>query len=215
MDTGKALQIYDYFIILGYFALVLGIAYYFSKRMKLTKDFFTAGGKISWWLSGISFFMASFSTLAFVMYAELSYQYGIISILIYQLTVPSIIIGALWMARRWKRSRTETPIEFLEKRYSLTIRQALAWTGIPLRIIDDALRIFSTAIFLYAGMKLSILSLPMSICIIGVILILYSFMGGQWGVMVTDFVQFIILLVSVLLLLPLTIHKIGGLGNFI
>lgn len=215
METGKALQVYDYFIILGYFSIVLGTAYYFSRRMKLTKDFFTAGGNIPWWLSGISFFMASFSALAFVMYAELSYQYGIISILIYQLTVPALIIGALWIAKRWKRSRTETPIQFLEKRYNLVVRQALAWTGIPLRIVDNALRIFSTAIFLYAGMKLSILSLPMSIAIIGLIVILYSFMGGQWGVMVTDFVQFIILLISVLLLLPLTILKIGGLDIFI
>lgn len=215
METGKALQVYDYFIILGYFSIVLGTAYYFSRRMKLTKDFFTAGGNIPWWLSGISFFMASFSALAFVMYAELSYQYGIISILIYQLTVPGLIIGALWIAKRWKRSRTETPIQFLEKRYNLLVRQALAWTGIPLRIVDDALKIFSTAIFLYVGMKLSILSLPISIGIIGFIMIFYSFMGGQWGVMVIDFVQFIILLISVILLLPLTIFKIGGINIFI
>ena len=118
METGKALQIYDYIIILGYFSIVIGTAYYFSKRMKITKDFFTAGGNIPWWLSGISFFMASFSALAFVMYAELSYQYGIISILIYQLTVPALIIGALWIAKRWRRSRTETPIQFLERRYN-------------------------------------------------------------------------------------------------
>ncbi len=215
METGKALQVYDYFIILGYFAIVLGTAYYFSKRIKITKDFFTAGGNIPWWLSGISFFMASFSALAFVMYAELSYQYGVISILIYQLTVPALIISAMWIAKRWRRSRTNTPIQFLERRYNLTMRQALAWTGLPLRIVDDALRIFSTAIFLYAGMKLSLLNLPMSIAIIGVVLILYSFMGGQWGVMVTDFVQFIILTVSVLLLLPLTLIQIGGLDVFI
>ena len=214
METGKALQVYDYMIILGYFCIVLGTAYYFSKRIKITKDFFSAGGNIPWWLSGISFFMASFSALAFVMYAELSYQYGIISILIYQLTVPALIISALWVAKRWKRSRTDTPIQFLEKRYSLTIRQALAWTGIPLRIVDNALKIFSTAIFLYAGLKLSLISLPVSIAIIGIISIMYSFMGGQWGVMVIDFIQFIILTIGVLLLFTLTVLKIGDLNLF-
>ncbi|MBN1352127.1 hypothetical protein JXJ21_22200 [candidate division KSB1 bacterium] len=214
MDTATALQSFDYVIIAGYFAIVLGTSYYFSRRMKLTKDFFTAGGNISWWLSGISFFMASFSALTFVMYAELSYKYGIISILLYQVTVPSLIIAGIWFAKKWRRTRILTPVEFLEKRYNLFMRQALAWTGIPLRIVDDALKIFSTAIFLYAGMKLSIINLPVAIGIIGLITILYSFMGGQWGVIIIDFVQFIILLTCVLLLLPLTIIKIGGISAF-
>lgn len=214
MDTATALQSFDYVVIAGYFAIVLGSSYYFSRRMKLTKDFFTAGGNISWWLSGISFFMASFSALTFVMYAELSYKYGIVSILLYQVTVPSLIIAGIWFAKKWRRTRILTPVEFLEKRYNLFMRQALAWTGIPLRIVDDALKIFSTAIFLYAGMKLSIINLPVAIGIIGLITILYSFMGGQWGVIIIDFVQFIILLTCVLLLLPLTIIKIGGISAF-
>jgi len=215
MLSSGNLQIYDYIIVFGSFVIILGISFYFSKRMKILKDFFAAGGNVPWWLSGISFFMTSFSALAFVMYAELSYQFGIISILIYQLTVPALIIGALWISKRWKRSRTETPIQFLERRYNLVLKQALAWTGIPLRIVDDALRLFSTAIFLYAGMKMSVLNLPTSIAIIGVILVLYSFLGGQWGIMVTDFIQFIILFAIVLLILPLTIYKVGGIGHFI
>jgi SSS family solute:Na+ symporter len=211
----KTLQIYDYIIILGYFGLILGASFVFSKKMNLSRDFFAAGGNMPWWLSAISFFMASFSALTFVMYAELSYNYGIIAIVLYQVTVPALILAAFSLASRWKRTRADTPVQFLETRYNLMVRQALAWTGIPLRIVDDALKIFSTAIFLYAGLKLSILSLPVAICIIGVILIVYAFLGGQRGVIVIDFVQFIILLASVLLILPLTIIKIGGIGSFI
>ncbi|MFC1482121.1 hypothetical protein ACFL6E_07765, partial [Candidatus Neomarinimicrobiota bacterium] len=211
----KALLGYDYLIIAGYFAIVLGTAYYFSRRMKLSTDFFSAGGRIPWWLSGISFFMASFSALTFVMYAELSYKYGVIAIVLYQTSVPALILGAFWFSKRWRRARVLTPVQFLEKRYSLFMRQILAWTGIPLRIIDDALKLFSTAIFLHVGMKMSIINIPMALTIIGIILILYSFMGGQWGVIVIDFVQFIILLVSVLLLLPLTIYRIGGIDKII
>ena len=118
------------------------------------------------------------------------------------------LIAGLYVAKRWRRSRTVTPVQFLEKRYSLTIRQALAWTGFPIRIIDDALKIFSTAIFLYVGMKLSIISLPMAIGMSGVIMILYAVLGGQLGVMVTDFLQFIIKMVIVLFIFVFTIVKI-------
>ena len=215
MTAAKALQFFDYFIIAGYFLIVVGTAIYFSRKMKLTTDFFTAGGNIPWWLAGVSFFMASHSALAFVMYAELSYKYGIISIIMYQLTVPALILGGFFVAQRWRRARAITPVQFLEKRYSLIVKQALTWTGIPLRLVDNALRVFSTAIFLYAGLKLSIIDLPTAIGLIGLVSILYSFAGGQWGVIVTDFVQFIIQLTAVLLLLPLTIIKLGGLSAFI
>jgi solute:Na+ symporter, SSS family len=211
----QTLQIYDYLIIAGYFIVVLSASYGLAKKMNLTKDFFAAGGNMPWWLAAISLFMASFSALTFVMYAELSYNFGIISILLYQISVPALILAGFTFAQRWRRTRVETPVQFLEKRFNFSVRQAIAWTGIPLRIMDDALKIFSTAIFLYAGLKLSILSLPVAICIIGVILIVYAFLGGQRGVIVIDFVQFIILLIAVLLLLPLTIMKIGGIGAFI
>jgi len=213
--THATLQASDYIIILGYFVLIIGGSYVFGKKVNLTKDFFSAGGNMPWWLSAISFFMASFSALTFVMYAELSYKYGVIAIVLYQVTVPALLLAGFGLARRWRRTRVSTPVEFLETRFNFGVRQALAWTGIPLRIVDDALKIFSTAIFLYAGLKLSVLSLPMAITLIGVILIIYAFLGGQRGVIVIDFVQFIILLSTVLLLFPMTLVRIGGLGAFI
>jgi len=212
METAKALQVFDYVVIVGYFIILLGTAVYFSRRMKLSTDFFTAGGNIPWWLAGISFFMASHSALSFVMYGELAYKYGITGVVIFQSTIISLTLAGLYVAKRWRRSRTSTPVQFLEKRYSLGMRQALAWTGFPIRIIDDALKIFSTAIFLYVGMKLSILSLPLAIGIAGAIMIIYAVLGGQLGVMVTDFLQFIIKMVIVLLIFVFTFVKLAGIG---
>ena len=212
METAKALQYFDYLVIAGYFAILLGTALYFSRRMSLSTDFFTAGGNIPWWLAGISFFMASHSALSFVMYGELAYKYGITGIVIFQTTLVSLILAGLYVARRWRRSRTMTPVQFLEKRYSLAIRQSLAWTGFPIRIIDDALKVFSTAIFLYVGMKLEILSLPMAIGLSGFIMIVYAVLGGQLGVMVTDFLQFVIKMVIVILIFVFTFMKLTAIG---
>jgi Na+/proline symporter len=41
-------------------------------------------------------------------------------------------------------------------------------------------------------------------------MLLYTFMGGVWAVSVTDFVQFIVLSVGLLAILPLSIHRAGG-----
>lgn len=212
MDTGKALQSFDYIIIVGYFLIIIGTAVYFSRNTKLSRDFFIAGGAMPWWLAGISFFMASHSALSFVMYGELGYRYGITAVLIFQVSVTGLVLGGLYVARRWRRSRTVTPIQFLEKRYSLYMRQALAWTGFPVRIVDDALKIFSTAIFLYVGMKLAAISLPVAITLVGIIMIVYALTGGQKGVIVTDFLQFIITMVIVVIIFLLTILRFYNSG---
>jgi Na+/proline symporter len=103
-------------------------------------------------------------------------------------------------------------VQFLEKRYSLSVRQALAWTGFPIRIIDDALKVFSTAIFLFIGMNLSIISLPMAIGISGGIMILYAVLGGQLGVIMTDFLQFTIKMVILGFMFVLTLVKFFSAG---
>lgn len=207
METGKALQSYDYIIIAGYFLIILGTAAYFSKRTKLSRDFFIAGGTMPWWLAGISFFMASHSALSFVMYGQLGYKYGITAVLIFQVSVTGLVLAGLYVAKRWRRSRTVTPIQFLERRYSLYMRQALAWTGFPVRIMDDAMKIFSTAIFVYVGMKLAVISLPVAITLVGLVMIVYALTGGQKGVIVTDFLQFIITMIIVIIIFVLTIFR--------
>ena len=45
----------------------------------------------------------------------------------------------------------------------------------------------------------------------GLIILAYTFMGGLWAVAVTDFVQFVVLTVAILIVLPLSIVKVGGL----
>jgi Na+/proline symporter len=50
--------------------------------------------------------------------------------------------------------------------------------------------------------------------IIGLIMVLYSFLGGQLSVMITDFVNFAILLVSVGTLFVMTLGRVGNLGEF-
>ncbi len=165
-----------------------------------------------WWLAGISFFMASHSALSFVMYGQLGYKYGITAVLIFQVSVTGLVLAGLYVAKRWRRSRTVTPIQFLERRYSLYMRQALAWTGFPVRIMDDAMKIFSTAIFLYVGMKLAVISLPVAITLVGLVMITYALTGGQKGVIVTDFLQFIITMIIVMIIFVLTILRFYKLG---
>ena len=83
----------------------------------------------------------------------------------------------------------------------------LAWTGIPLKVIDDGLKIYATGIFVSVGMGYD---LRMSILVSGLVMLLYTFMGGLWAVMVTDYVQFIVLTLGVVVLFPLVFSRLGS-----
>ena len=202
----------DKFVLIGYFVLMLGIGAYFYRYMRGMKDYFTGGNVIPWWLSGVSFYMASFSAFAFVFYSSLAYKYGFVAITLFWVTVPATMISVIFFSKRWRRARIDSPVEYLESRYSTTIRQLFAWHGIPVRIIDDSLKLIATGTFLSVGLGLD---LTQSMFWSGVIMLAYTFMGGLWAVAVTDFVQFVVLAAAVVVLLPLAVAKAGGAATFL
>lgn len=209
MQTG--LHTADHIIIVGYFLLLTLIGIYFWKRMKHVRDFFTGGNAIPWWLAGVSFYLTGFSAFTFVAYSEMAYRFGFVAVTLAWSSAVGMAIGTLLLATRWRRARIMSPIEFLETRYSSAIRQVLAWAGLPLKIIDDGLKIYATGVFVSVGLGYD---LKTSILVSGLVMLLYTFMGGLWAVVVTDFIQFIILSLGVLVLFPLVFSHVSSIEFF-
>ncbi|HVH55507.1 MAG TPA: hypothetical protein VM791_04600 [Vicinamibacterales bacterium] len=197
----------DHIVITGYFALLTLIGLYFWRRMRHTRDLFAAGGNVPWWLTGISFYLTGFSAFTFVAYSEMAYRHGLVAITLAWSAAAAMLAGTIFLAARWQRARIISPVAFLEARFNPALRQVLAWTGIPLKVIDDGLKIYATGIFVSVGLGYD---LRMSILVSGMVMLLYTFMGGLWAVMVTDYVQFIVLTLGVVVLCPLVFSRLDG-----
>ncbi|HVM48285.1 MAG TPA: hypothetical protein VMU04_09670 [Candidatus Acidoferrum sp.] len=197
----------DYFIVAGYFVLMLAIGVYFYRFMRGLKDYFSGGNRIPWWLSGVSFYMTSFSAYAFIAYSALAYSYGWVGVTLLWVSGAATLVSVTFFAKRWRRARIDSPVEYLETRYSPTVRQLFAWHGVPVRVFDDSLKLIAVGTFVSVG-----LGLPMrtSMVLSGGIMLAYTLMGGLWAVTVTDFVQFIVLTSAILILLPLAVIRAGG-----
>lgn len=212
----------DYIVIAGFFISMIVIGIYFAGRMKDSAEYFSGGKNIPWWISGISFYMSSQSAFAFIAYSSLAYRYGWMAVTIYWVTVPATLVSAYFFAARWRRAANTSPIEFIEERYSNKMRQALAWVGIPMKVIDDALKLFAISTLLTVGLGVagalpegwSEHAVTLAVIASGLIILAYTFLGGIWAVMVTDFVQFVVLAVVIVLLLPLSIAAAGGWTGF-
>ena len=219
MEEIKGIQLPDYLVIIAYFILIVIIGFYFKRYIKQAKDYFAAGNVMPWWLAGTSFFMASFSTMLFVIYSEIAYNYGIVAIIITWILPICILLGGYFTAHLWRRTRVVTPLGFMEKRYNSNVHQLMIWTGFPLRLFDNALKIFSAAIVFTVALQGSGITVIQFMVIVGIILIAYSFFGGQMAVIITDFVQAVILGIAVIFLFILTykfvIADFGSFGAFI
>lgn len=215
MTELTGIKLPDYLVILTYFTLVIFIGHYFSKYIRQTKDFFAAGNSMPWWLAGTSFYMASFSTLLFVIYNEISYKYGFVAVTLCWVGPIGLLTGGYFTAHRWRRARTLTPIGFMKRRYNGLVHQVFVWTGFPLRMFDNALKIYSTAIVLMVAMQYRGITFNRFVIVLGILMIAYTYMGGQMAVMITDFVQAVILCVAVIMLFVLTFIYIGDIGSLI
>jgi SSS family solute:Na+ symporter len=215
MPEMKILQPLDYIILLSYFAILIFIGVYFRRYIREAKDYFAAGAAVPWWLSGVSLWMASFSATFFVIYSQIAFKYGLVAMVIAWASVPVMVIARLFFAHRWRRARVMTPLGFMEQRYSKFVHQVFVWTGLPLRLIDNALRILATGIFLAPAIGQKWFTLNVSMVIVGLIMIVYSILGGQWAVLVTDFFQFVILCLAVLTFFVLCFVAVGGFGGFL
>ena len=202
----------DLAVLTAYFATMIGVGFAYSRHMKSLELYFAGGKQLSWWLGGISFLMAYVSALSIVVYAGLGYQYGLVALSIYWTTVPGTLLTTWLLARRWRRAGVLTPMEFLETRFSSLVRQLFAWSGIPLRVIDEGLKIVAIGIFVSAGLKISP---SIAMVAVGLITLLYTVAGGLWAVVITVFVQFVLVSTAVLMLVPLAWRAAGGWKHFI
>ena len=201
----------DYIILAGFFAVMLGIGIVYARKMKNLTDFFSGGGQVPWWLAGISLYMTTFSAFTFVSYSALAYQHGFVAVSIWWFSIPGCLLSAWFLAGRWRRAANTSPVEYLETRYNPVIRQGFSWFGVPLIVLDDALKLFVIGAMITASLGLTgTEARAWAIVGCGTIMLAYTLLGGLWAVMITDFIQFIVMAVAVLVLAPLATMKAGG-----
>jgi SSS family solute:Na+ symporter len=200
----------DYFVIAAYLILMLVIGFYFTRLMKGGKDFFIGGNLIPWWASGISLYMTMFSAWTFTGGASFVYYTGWFGVLYFLTWSISFFIGFLMSAKRWRRTRITSPVEYIQTRFNrpthlfFSLYLALAMLYWPAHHLASLSKICAPTLF--PG---SMTAIDVMIVVVGITIMLYTFLGGLWAVCVTDVVQFLILIVVCVVLLP-AIFLSGG-----
>lgn len=206
------MQILDFITIILFTCGILFSGVLFSKSGKSVRNFFSAGGDVPWPMAGLSLFMGFFSAGTFVVWGSIAYSFGTVAITIqWGMCLAGILVG-MFIAKRWNKTGALTAAEYITDRLGLSTQKTYT-------ILFLFVSLFTTGSFLYPVGKIIEVStgLPLatSIILIGFVSILYVALGGLRAVVVTDVLQFVILFAAVLIVIPLSFGRVGGVTEFI
>ena len=208
----KSVNVYDYIVIAAYFVFMLGIGLYFMKVNKGAKEYFAGGSMIPWWVSGMTLYMANFSAWTFTGAAGFAYATGWFAILYFGTWSVSYYVGSQLTASRWRRTRSISPVEYTYTRFNFTTQQFLSLVISLNFTLSAGVQLAATCKLLAPVMGLDIMVVTL---VTGVVILLYTFMGGLWAVSITDVVQGVILLSITFVVMPLALGLVGGLSNLV
>lgn len=206
------MDLLDWLVVGGYFVVMVAIGMWAKARIHDSRDFFTAGGRMPWWLSGISHHMSGYSSAVFVGYAAIAYTQGFVLYVWWALGITfAMVVGSFLFVPRWPRLRQRlgiiSPLEYLRIRYGIPTQQLLAWSGTALKVFDVGAKWTATALLLnvFAGVPL-----PIGILLTGGVTLVYSTIGGLWADALTDMGQFLIQLVAGIVLFVAVLGALDG-----
>ncbi|MUP39190.1 sodium:solute symporter family protein [Labilibaculum euxinus] len=205
------MQLIDWIVLSMYFLVLVAIGLNAFRKVKNSADFFTAGGKLPWWLSGVSHHVSGYSGAVFVAYAGIAYTNGFSLYIWWACGVGlATLLAALWIAPRWAKLRIKTgiqsPTEYLLARYNLTTQQIIAWSGAIIKVFDVGGKLAAIAVLLniFTGS-----SLTLGILMAGGVSLLYITIGGLWADVWNDFAQFVIQLFAGITMFVMILMKLG------
>lgn len=201
----------DYVVLVAYFFMLVVIGFIGYMRIKSSADFYTAGGKLPWWLSGVSHHVSGYSGAVFVAYAGVAYTHGFTLYIWWALGIAiSMILTTFYIAPRWARLRSkrgiQSPTEYLSTRYNLPTQQVMAWLGVIIKLFDVGAKWAAIGVLLHGFTGISFVS---GIAIAGTVTLVYITLGGLWADVWNDFASFFIQLIAGITMLVMVLIQLG------
>lgn len=230
----------DWVVIIGYLLVNLAIGLYYRRRASgNTEEFFVSGRDVSWWLAGTSMVATTFAADTPLFVCGVVAKQGIAGNWIWWSFCVGGMLTVFFFARYWRRAEILTDVQFVEIRYggkpAAFLRGfkaiylglfmncfILGWVTkamvniiavllgpmiAPGRVLEWSL-LGHTHHYVFGAPE----NTALAICIFVLIPFtgLYTFIGGLWGVLVTDLFQFVLKMAMIIVLAWVAVAKIGG-----
>jgi len=212
-NTLMVLSKLDWSIIITYLIISISVGLYFTKRgSKGILEYFVAGRQVSWWLAGTSIVATSFAADTPLAISSIVRTKGLQGNWYWWSGVMGGVLCVYFYARLWRRANLITDAEFMEVRYhgkpAAFLRgfhafyRSVFWNSVVLGWV--ILAMYKIVHVLLGWPKVA--TTWALVCTA----VLYISFSGLWGVLATDFFQFILAMTGCIILAGIVIAKSGG-----
>jgi len=212
------LQTLDWIIIVGYFGIILGIAWWVMRQKQETStDYFLASRNLGWFIIGASIFASNIGSEHLVGLAGSGATDGV-AMAHYELHAWCLLILGWVMIPFYMRSKVFTMPEFLERRFSPRARTVLSLISLVAYVLTKiAVGIFAGGI-VFSVLLPDLNFMGLDSFWVGSILVvvltgLYTILGGLKAVAYTEAIQTIVLVFGSILVTLFGLKALGGWGE--
>ena len=217
----------DLTILVAYLVGTVLFGAWFSRSQKNVKDYFVSGQQVPWWAVMGSIVATETSTVTFISvpgyaylrdftFMQLVIGYMIGRIVVTVLFVPSLFKGELL-----------TVYQLLGQRFGTGVRRLASVLFLVTRSLADGFRLFATGLVLAAlllarpgldelarswvpSLNPTYTILIISVLVMGIATIIYTYLGGMTAVIWTDVIQLVIYLVGAVVAAGVLIDRTPG-----
>ena len=205
----------DWILVIAYFSLILGIAWWVIRQKNETaSEYFLAGRNLGWFIVGASIFASNIGSEHLVGLAGSGATDGV-ALAHYELHAWCLLVLGWVMAPFYMRSKVFTMPEFLERRFSPTARWVLSLISLVAYVLTKV------AVGIFAGGVVFSVLIPevnfmgLNSFWLGSILVIlltgtYTILGGMRAVAYTEALQTIILIFGSILVTWYGLDALGG-----
>lgn len=201
----------DIAVIVVYCLAVVAFGLILAGRQRDAADYFLGHRGLPWWALMFSIVATETSALTVISVPGIAARGDLTFLQIaFGYLVGRIGVAALLLPGYFQGTQ-DTAYQRLEHRFGTATRRAASGVFLCTRALADCVRIFATAI------PLAIIthwSLPVGILAIGVVTLVYTWVGGLKAVVWVDVIQLAVYLIGGIATLVVATHAAGGVGAF-
>lgn len=210
----SGLRVVDWLIICVYASGTVGLGWYYSRRQKSTQEYFVGSGSMNPILVGVSLFATLLSTISYLsMPGEALGKGPVFMMSLLMMPVIFAIVG-FFILPLYMKQKVTSAYELLEENLGLSVRMLGAGMFIVLRLVWMSLLIYLTAKALTIMLGVGENRIPLIAIVTGFVAVIYTSLGGLKAVVITDFIQTVLLFGGAVLVVGVISYDLGGFGWF-
>jgi SSS family solute:Na+ symporter len=201
----------DWFIILFYFAFIIGMGFYLKRYTKSEEDFFLAGRRNSAWVAALAFLSANMGALELLGMTGNTYKYGMYIAHFYWIgAIPAMLFLGIYMMPFYYSSRIKSVPGYLKLRFDEKTRVLNGISFAIMTLLVSGINLYAMALVLHTFLGWN---WDVSMWASAITVAAYVTLSGLMSAIFTEIIQFFLIWFGLFLVSVLGIVEIGSVGE--